>query len=465
MKRAAGRAVGALAVALALCALASPARSQAPPEPEADPQPPPEAEEGADYEVAIADSLAEDGVEFGLGAYGRQGGGPRRRRRVRVRDGSFEGSVLEGEGDPLAGGDARIGRGGRLALGRLSPRWGRGLVLGAAADPWSGRAGDRGRAAPVRGRAGEGASWSAEGGGLEALLGRFSRRDLAGARVGSRGWSLGAVAGRRGGAQAGVGLERADGGVELALDRAGPWRLEGSLEREVGGALVGARVRGGSDRWRSLAEPRRSGPSRALAVAAARRRGGLAISAMGALWRFRARRGGARAALELRTAIKQHGSLALGFEEQHGARRDPVSRVPGLRQGLWGEWRGGPPALVLSVRHEVWGARPFARDRVRAVTVARAEARTAFGGRLRVTHSAYRVRRGESLYLAEVGVDRIALRAVTGRGARTRVELRMPAGRGRIEAALDVVTAAGDAPRILWSLDWTRRARTRRAAR
>ena len=41
--------------------------------------------------------------------------------------------------------------------------------------------------------------------------------------------------------------------------------------------------------------------------------------------------------------------LAGGFEEQHGLRRERATRGGGHRQGLWGEWRGGPPGLPQEI--------------------------------------------------------------------------------------------------------------------
>ena len=101
---------------------------------------------------------------------------------------------------------------------------------------------------------------------------------------------------------------------------------------------------------------------------------------------------------------------------------------------------------------------------VRSVTSARIEARGPAGLRLGITHSVYRVKRGESLYLPEAESDRLVLRAVTGEGERTRIEARAPFAGGRLRAALNLGLAAERRARPQWTLDWTRRARLRRPA-
>jgi hypothetical protein len=188
------------------------------------------------------------------------------------------------------------------------------------------------------------------------------------------------------------------------------------------------------------------------------------IHASAALWRFQPGRGGARAALDVELRFLQHGSLAIGFEERHGTPRES-GRDPGFRQGGWGEWRGAAAGIALALRHEVLGARRLGRAAVRTVTAMQLEIEGPAGSGLRVTHSTYRVRPGESLYLAEAASDRVVLRAVSGTGQRTRLELRAPGAGGRIHAALDVPVTAGartgGSLRPRWTLDWTRRARSR----
>ena len=178
-----GRPIGLVALGLvaslgSLCWNASRARAQPL-------EPPPEAPEGADYAAEPADSLEGGEFELGLGASGKAGGEVQRRRRIRFADEELSGTVREGPGDPLAGGsvEGRSG-GGALTLGRLAPRWGRGLVVGSPADPWQGAPTDRGSRATFRGRAGEGALYRrGDRGGFELLAGRFARRDLGGLRL------------------------------------------------------------------------------------------------------------------------------------------------------------------------------------------------------------------------------------------------------------------------------------------
>ena len=125
--------------------------------------------------------------------------------------------MREGAGDPLAGAalDARAA-GGMWRAGRLAPRWGRGLVLGSAGSPWSRAALDRGDGAPYRGRAGDGLRYRRAGPiDLEALAGRFARRDLACLRVGTAGAGVGLLGARGGDLEWSVGLERPGGDGEI----------------------------------------------------------------------------------------------------------------------------------------------------------------------------------------------------------------------------------------------------------
>ena len=182
-----------LLMTLGLC-VATPARCEdSPPEPEPAPQtppepapqPPPEWDEVGDYEIETRDSLAGSEVEVGLGAAGSEGSRARRSKSLRFRGDGLSGSVRNGAGDPLAGTlfDGRAA-GGWFSVGTLAPRWGRGLVLGAAADPWSLTPRDRGADSPLRGRSGEGAHFRRAGPlQVETLGGRFTRRDLGGVRV------------------------------------------------------------------------------------------------------------------------------------------------------------------------------------------------------------------------------------------------------------------------------------------
>ncbi len=429
-------------------------------------EPPPEGVEGQDYEYEPADTLDDDALEVGVGASARPGEAPRRTRRVRFRGDGMRGAAREGGGDALAGAtvDGAIA-GGAMRVGRLAPRWGRGLVLGAAADPWGNAARDRGSGAAFRGRAGEGAAFRRARGGasLELMAGRFARRQLAGGGFSAGGFGLGALGARGGRGQGSVSLLREPADLEFAMDAGGRWRAEGALVRPFEDGVLVLRARGGLAAFRSLAEPRRSGPAQALATDVRRASGPWRLAASGALWRFRPQVAGARGALEVDRDLAEHGALILGLEEQHGARREPPSRAAGFRQGLWGEWRATAPGLALALRHEVWGERAVLRAAVRAVTIVRIDAGASPRPTIRLTHAVFRVRSGETVYLPEAGSDRLVLRALSGAGARTRLELGLPAGGGALRATLEMTAAADKPPRLLWTFDWTRRARTRTA--
>jgi hypothetical protein len=314
--------------------------------------------------------------------------------------------------------------------------------------------------------------------GLDLLYGRFSRRRLAGARVRLGGASVGLLHGGGPDQQASLALARGAGDGELVLDRAGRWRAEALLERPLGQAdrprwTATGRVRAGALGFASVAERGRPGPARAMAVGLEGPVGRFKVGTVGALWRFRPGVAGTRAGLAIERALAHHGALAVGFEEQRGARHDrgdaaslaPSGTREGLRQGWWGEWWSGAGEMALGVRHESWGERPWARGVVRSVTSARLEAHAPLGLRLAIGHSIFKVRRGESLYLPEAESDRLILRAVSGQGERTRIEARAPFAGGRVRAALHLNTAPDRRARHDWTLDWTRRARLRQPAR
>ena len=425
-------------------------------------EPPPEAVEGVDYEAEAGDSIETGSVETSLGASGRPGDRPRGRRRVRFSDASFSGDAREGQGDPLAGGSVEgRGRGGRWTVGRLGVAWGRGLVAGGPLEPWrAGLAGD-GAAPGVRG--GQGVRW--QPGALELLAGRFAGRDLAGARVARGGIALGLVAARSGQPQASTSIERGDLSTELALDRTGRWRAEAGIERDLGAIALSARARGGQREFRPLAAPARAGPAQALTIRLARGPGGdgARVALIGALWRFRPGLAGGRAALEFATRMPHHATLSAGLEEQHGVRRETSAHPERWRQGAWAEWRGGSRAFGLLLSQELWGERAFARRAVRSVSAAGVEVTGPWESRLRVAHCVYRVRRGETLYLPEAESDRLVLRALSGNGERTRVELQTPLAGGVVRAAASLATPARRSPRLQWTATWTRRASFRRS--
>jgi len=420
--------------------------------------------EGQDAAYEVNDSLAAGEVELGLGLDGAGGKAPVHRRRVRFDEPDFSGALREGRGDPLAGGEVEArGAGEGFALGKLSPAWGRGVLLGSPAEPWQRAALARNSAR--RGRAGEGVRLSG-GKGLrtEAPAGRFARRDLGGMRVRGGPLALGMVAGRRGELQSSLALARGRGDVEGVIDRRGTWRVEASLERPFGGSTLSGTVRAGRAGFHSLADPSRASPARAVTVAASASSWIGETRALAGAWRFRAGRAGARLAIECRRALTGGSRAACGFEEQQGVGKDDARAAPALRQGSWLEWSSREGPLALALRHESWGATPILRDVVRAVTSVRVDARAPFGMRVTLSHAVYRTRRGESLYLPESESDRLVLRALSGEGQRTTLELLAPAGRrGRVRATLRISTSGVRQGAPQWTLEWMRRSPRDRA--
>ena len=457
----------AAALSLALWLVAS-ARAVHAVTPEPPPEPPPEAGDG-DYTLEAADSLADDELEVAVGAASSGSSRLRRSQRVRFRGGGTRGTLREGD-DALAGGGMQAEvAGGVMSAGRMAPRWGRGLVLGGAAEPWARSADDRGERAAFRGRSGDGLAYETEHAAV--LAGRFQHRGLRGARV-VRGDAALGVLGARGEAQGSAAWERDAHALELAFDSRGRWRAETALTGDAGETRLALRVRGGLGAFRPLAEPARAGPPRAIAASAVRAwhagdagdaGDARSAGAFGALWQWPAGQVGARGALEVAARLGQHASFACGVEQQHGARREPSprSRASGTRQGLWCEWRSGSPAAQLVLRHELWGARAFARAAVRRAVVARADLSAPHGSRVSLTHAVWLARSGESLYLPEPEADRLVLRVASGAGTRTRAELRLPLAAGDIRLGLTLATGgtrAGTAPPA-WTVEWSRRSR------
>lgn len=456
--RTAALAVLLLALAAAFAALAlslvAPARAE-------ELLPPPEAGDG-DYELERADSLADGAFETTYATTGTSTTAPRRAQRLRFRGGGTSGSLREGD-DALAGGrlEAPLAR-GTLRVGRLAPRWGRGLVFGASAEPWSAAPADRGEAAAFRGRAGEGAAWEA-GESVTLLTGRFARRSLWGARARAGPLGLGAAS-VRGLAQASAAFGPEEASAELAADGHGRWRAETAWREDAGALTLGVFVRAGSAGWRPLGEPRRAGPSRALAASAAHAGATRDVRALLAAWRFSPGVPGARASLEVHQRLVHHASVLFGFEERRGTLRDPqvvsgAAGATGMRQGAWCEWRGATPRGDLALRHEWWGARAFARAAVRRVSVASGDAALPGGARLSVTHAVWSARRGERTWLLESAEDRLVLRALSGAGTRTRCELTVPALGGRAKLAIAIAESGGKSAAPHWTAEWTRRAR------
>lgn len=434
----------------------------------ADPlEPPPEAPDDADYQAELADSLESGSVELGYGLSGSGGTTRRRTRSVRFNADSLNGTVRDGDGDPLAGVVLEDRKGGSgFEVGRLAPRWGLGLVLGTPAAPWGLPARRGGELAAAR--SGEGASLAAGVGGarLHGMAGRFGKRSLASMRVERRGLGLGIVGDGGRERQASLGLGRGDRRAEAGVDRHGRWRLESVERRDAGAFRLRVRARAGHVAFPALAGPVRPGPGRALALDASRADSATRWAAVAALWRYRAGVGGTRVALEVERDLRDAGRVVVGVEEQHGLRRDAPSEAllqrSGLRQGWWWEWRAGPPGLHLGLRHESWGARSWARSPIRVVTTAEAELLGPYGCRLRVRHSAFAAKPGETLYLPEAGSDRLVLRALSGVGERTRIDLGVPTPSGTLRASLSLTARDGDRPEPEWTLDWSRRSRLRR---
>ena len=256
-----------------------------------------------------------------------------------------------------------------------------------------------------------------------------------------------------------------------AVARLGPER-EGSsaqLAAQQPRAAFGAtalawRARAGHAAFRSLAEPRRSGPSRALALTAAHERAAAGLVAHGSLWAFGPGVAGSRGALEVHWRLVHHAAVVFGIEEQHGTRRDPAyfaltSATSGMKQGWWAEWRGERDGRELALRHELWGERAFARSSLRRALVARGGTPLPFGGALSLQHAVWSARSGERVWLPEAGDDRLTLRALSGSGSRTRLEVDAPALGGRVRAGVTWMQAATGARAPGWTLEWIRRTR------
>jgi hypothetical protein len=73
----------------------------------------------------------------------------------------------------------------------------------------------------------------------------------------------------------------------------------------------------------------------------------------------------------------------------------------------------------------------------------------------------FRVRRGESLYLREAESDRLVLRALSGEGQRTQLDLRLPFARGALRAGAQLTAPLTGRRVPRWTLEWTRRSGTR----
>ena len=102
------------------------------------PEPPSDADPATDYSAAPDDSVDSGSVLVGYGLSGRAGRTPGASRSLRFRGDSIEAGLREGEADADAGSDVSSRAHGRvLRIGRIAPAWGRGLVVGSPADPWT----------------------------------------------------------------------------------------------------------------------------------------------------------------------------------------------------------------------------------------------------------------------------------------------------------------------------------------
>ena len=425
-------------------------------------EPPDDTEDGADAVTERVDPVPEGDVEVGLGADGSGDRVAHPRRRVRFHDGGLRGDLRSGEGDPLAGGalEAPI-LGGALGLGRVTPRWGRAMALGVPADPW--RAARDADLAPVpRARSLDGVRWRTRSPTrVELAAGTLARERVGAVRVGRGAWDLGVLARERGDAIGSLALAGASAALEVAITRRGVWRAEGVRSGGAGPLAWSLRARAGAEGY----SPPGVAGTRVPAQASVFELGGggpFEWRMLGALWRFRSGVAGSRGALEVIRRMAHHDDIALGLEQQQGARRDGPTHPDAMRQAGWAEWRAGRGPVRLGLRDEVWGARSFAREAVRVVTTQRVAFDTGRDGSVAVTRSAFRVSTGESLYLPETGSDRLWLRAVSGAGTFTRIEAAWRLAGGRLRASLTRIENPGRSPRPHWSIDWTRRSGTAR---
>jgi hypothetical protein len=115
----------------------------------------------------------------------------------------------------------------------------------------------------------------------------------------------------------------------------------------------------------------------------------------------------------------------------------------------------------MNLRHEWWGGAGGLRERVRELASAELESRPWPGTSASLTVWLYRTTVADPQYLTESEADRTIWRVVSGAGHRTRLRLNFPAAGGMVRAAITVSQSGGTSPPPHWTLDWTRRARTR----
>ena len=428
------------------------------------PEPPADADPATDYTAAPDDSVDSGSVSVGYGLSGRAGRTPGASRTLRFRGDSVEAGVREGDADADAGGDVSSRTHGRvLRIGRIAPAWGRGLAVGAPADPWTVR--QRSAAGPFepRARGGDGVSCAWPGLGVDGFAGRVGGHEVFGLGLARRGVRLGSVSARGRPQCVSLAVEREDGAFELALSSARRWRAEATMTG--GSTVLGGQLRmaAGDESFQAPLAPARATPSRAAVATIAAGSRALRCTATLAGWRYRVDAPGTRAGLEVVWRNVTRGVWSAGFEEQHGARRAPsaTAKLPGMRQGAWLEWRGETPIAALTVRSERWGSRPFVRARVRESLAMGVEAPLPNGMSVHVSHTVYRAHSGETVYVPERDTDRWVLRALSGAGDRTRATLKLPLAEGTLSSSLVMTRARGPA-KTQWAMQWSRRIRLRR---
>jgi hypothetical protein len=430
--------------------------------------PPEDALAGRDYEVERAETVAPSEVEMGYSLASLSHGRIAQRRRVRYREAGVEAEVREGRGDALSG--AALGArvpGGWLALGRASPRWGRGLVLGTPAEPWRTRA----LLAPIaeaRPREADAIEFRRPGAaGIDVLAARRGKDAFTAAAlaVGPAALELAltrALDRRLERRLAGVRVAGRAGEAEAAMDGGGAWRVEAA--RFAGDGALSLALRLGHFDFRGVERARVAPPGAALGAALrGTPRDGLETALEGSLWRFPGGQTGHRGALEVRADMAHHESIAMGFEERRGLRHFTAGSATAgaLRQGVWAEWRRDWPAGAMHLRHEWWGEAGGLHVRVRELASAEMEARPWRGTAASWSVWLYRSGPGDPQYVTESEIDRTIWRALSGAGHRTRLRVQVPAAGGSVRAALTVSQAGGGPRPAQWTLDWTRRARTR----
>jgi hypothetical protein len=446
--------------------------------------PPEDAPADRDYEVERSSTVAPSEIEVGYSLASLAHGGLSQRRRVQVREAGVQAELREGRGDALAG--AALGArvpGGWLSLGRAAPRWGRGLLVGTPAEPWRTSA-LVSETATARPREGDALEFRRPGAlALDVVAahvrgGSFAAASLA---IGDAALELAVTRALDDPVAHGLaGLRLAGGGgeAEAAVDAHGSWRLElvrSAAHDAVLGAPHDARrgaphgalslgMRLGHYDFHGVQRPRIAPPAAALGASlkGAPRRG-LEAAIEGSCWRFPGGQTGHRGALEVSADMAQHESIAMGLEERQGARRPSAGATAAgaLRQGVWGEWRRGGPGLAMNLRHEWWGKLGGLRERMRELASAELESRPWSGCSASLTVWLYRTSAADPQYVTDTEIDRTVWRALPGAGHRTRLRVGFPAAGGSVRAAITVSQSGGTAPPPQWTLDWTRRARTR----